>query len=62
MKGKYFWGIILIIIGAALLLDQFEIISFGQIFKLYWPSLLILAGLINLFSKKSSKWENIILT
>lgn len=62
MKSKrLFWGIILIIIGVGLLLDQFEIISFGRMFKLYWPSILILIGLINLFNKDSSKLGDLIL-
>lgn len=61
MKGKYFWGIILILIGAGFLLEQFEIITFGEIFKLYWPSILILLGLIGLFDRRSSKLGNLIL-
>lgn len=61
MNGKYFWGVLLIIIGAGLLLEQLDIISFGQIFKLYWPSILILIGLINLFNKRTSKLGNFIL-
>lgn len=61
MGGKYFWGLILIIIGAGFLLEQFEIISFGQMFKLYWPSILILIGLLNLFDRRSSKFGNLVL-
>lgn len=61
MKGKYFWGIILILVGTGFLLEQFEIITFGEMFSLYWPSILILLGLIGLFDRKSSKFGNLIL-
>ena len=61
MNGKYFWGIILIIIGGGFLLEQFDIITFGEIFRLYWPSILILIGLIGLFDRSSSKFGNLFL-
>ncbi|WP_406242490.1 LiaF transmembrane domain-containing protein [Tissierella carlieri] len=61
MNGKYFWGIILILIGAGFLLDQFAIISFGEIFSLYWPSILILVGLLGFLDRKSSKFSNTIM-
>ncbi len=61
MNGKYFWGIILILIGAGFLLDQFAIISFGEIFSLYWPSILILVGLLGFLDRKSSKFGNLLM-
>lgn len=61
MNGKYFWGIILILIGTGFLLEQFEIISFGAMVKLYWPSILILFGLIGLFDRKTSKFGSLVL-
>lgn len=61
MMSKYLLGIILILIGAGFLLDQFSIISFGDIFSLYWPSFLILIGISGLFDKKSSKTGNMII-
>ena len=61
MSGKYFWGIILILIGAGFLLEQFDVLSFGQMFKLYWPSILILMGLLSLFDRKSSKFGSLFL-
>lgn len=60
MKGRYFFGIILIILGAGFLLEQLDIIYFGDIISLYWPSILILIGLSGLFDKKSSKFGNLI--
>lgn len=61
MNGKYFWGIILILIGAGFLLDQFAIISFGEMFSLYWPSILILVGLLGFLDRKSSKFGNLLM-
>lgn len=61
MNGKYFWGIILILIGAGFLLDQFYIISFSEIFSLYWPSILILVGLLGFLDRKSSKFGNVLM-
>lgn len=60
MKGKYFFGIILILSGIVFLLEQFDIIYFGDIIRLYWPSILILIGLSGLFDRKSSKFGNLI--
>ncbi|MDR7856676.1 LiaF transmembrane domain-containing protein [Tissierella sp.] len=61
MNGKYFWGIILVLIGGGFLLEQFDIITFGDMFRVYWPSLLILLGLVGLFDRGSSKTGNLIL-
>lgn len=61
MKEKYFFGIILIVVGLGLFLEQLNIISFGNIMSLYWPSILILLGIIGLFDHKSSKFGNSIL-
>ncbi|MFA7411863.1 MAG: DUF5668 domain-containing protein [Tissierellaceae bacterium] len=61
MKGRFFWGIVLILIGVGFLIEQFYTISFGEVFRLYWPSILILLGLINFFDRGSSRFGNIIL-
>ena len=61
MKGKYLFGIILIMLGMGFLLDQFNVISFGNIFSLYWPMILIIVGVVGLFDKRSSKFGNSIL-
>ena len=44
-----------------ILLEQFDVISFGEMFKLYWPSILILLGIASLFDRKSSKFGSLIL-
>ncbi|MCK9443632.1 MAG: DUF5668 domain-containing protein [Tissierellaceae bacterium] len=61
MKGKFFWGIALILIGIGFLMEQFYAISFSQVFKMYWPSILILIGIINFLDRKSSRFGNIVL-
>ncbi len=61
MTGKIIVGIILIVLGLGFLMDNFYIIDFGDYLSTYWPSALIIIGIINLFDKKSSKMSNIIL-
>jgi predicted membrane protein len=58
MKEKYFFGIVLIIVGLGLFLEQLNLISFGNLISLYWPVILIILGLVGLFDRKSSKFWN----
>jgi TM2 domain-containing membrane protein YozV len=41
--GSIFWGILLIVLGAILLLGNFEVISYKVIFDL-WPAVVIVIG------------------
>jgi hypothetical protein len=41
--GSVFWGILLIVIGAVLLLGNFEVISYRAIFD-FWPAVVIVIG------------------
>lgn len=61
MKGKYIFGMLLILLGLGFLLDQFNVISFGMIFSTYWPMILIIIGVTNLFNKDSSRFGNSLL-
>lgn len=61
MGKRSFLGIILIAVGLGFLLEQFEIITFSEAFRTYWPSILILIGLSGLFNRKSSKFGNLLL-
>ncbi len=61
MSGKYFFGIILILLGGGLLLDQFNILDFGDLISLYWPIILIILGLLGLFERGSSKTGSFII-
>lgn len=42
-SGSVFWGIILLTLGLSLLLANFEIISYGNLFK-FWPVVIIVIG------------------
>lgn len=61
MLGNYIIGIIFILLGTGFLLEQLAVINFGSFISLYWPSLLIVIGIIKLFNKKSSRTGNFIL-
>lgn len=61
MRGRYFVGIILILLGAGFLADQLGYVEFGQLLGTYWPLILILAGLLGLMESRSSKVGNLIL-
>ncbi len=61
MSGKYFWGLILILLGGGLLLDQLGFLDFGDVISLYWPSVLIILGVLGLFDRSSSKTGNFII-
>lgn len=55
MRDRSIMGIILVLLGAGFLLEQFDIISFGDIMRTYWPLILIVLGLVGVLDKKSSK-------
>lgn len=61
MKGRYFFGSLLIIVGSGFLLDQLGYIDFGSAISLYWPSILIFLGVFGLFDKDESRLGNLIL-
>lgn len=61
MKEKYFFGIILILVGLGMFLEQLNLINFGRLIGLYWPLILIILGLVGLFDKGSSKFWNTVL-
>lgn len=61
MKGRYFFGVILIVIGSGFLLDQLGYIEFGDMISIYWPSILIFLGVFGLFDRDESKLGNLIL-
>ncbi|MDY0236467.1 MAG: DUF5668 domain-containing protein [Gudongella sp.] len=58
MKEKYFFGIVLILVGLGMFLEQLNLISFGNIISIYWPMILIILGVVGLFDRKSSKFWN----
>ena len=49
-----FSGILLVVFGALFLADQLGAVKFGAVFAKYWPSLLVLAGVLNLIERPAS--------
>lgn len=62
MKLKVILGVILILIGIAVLGDQFTDSDIWSMIWRYWPVLIIYWGLDNFFSKKHNKYFSIVLT
>lgn len=54
-----FWGIILIIFGVLLLLDNMDVIDFAEAIRTFWPVLLILWGWSILLKKKDRSTTHI---
>jgi len=52
-QGRIFWGIVLVVIGGLLLLDQMDKLDFGEIIGRWWPAIFILIGLAILIGKES---------
>ena len=61
MRDRSIMGIILVLLGAGFLLDQFNVISFGNIISIYWPVILIVLGLVGIIDRRSSKTGSVIL-
>ena len=53
-SGSIFWGILLMLIGAALLLGNFAVISYRVIFD-FWPVVIIVIGVKLIFDYLSGK-------
>ncbi len=55
-KG-YFWGSVLIGFGVLLLLDNLNVIDFGEFIARFWPVFIIIIGLLITFTKKEKKMD-----
>ena len=51
-KNNLLWGAILILFGLLFLLDNFDIMDFGDIVRTFWPVVLILIGVKIILDKK----------
>lgn len=49
-RGKFIWGLVLIFLGIGFLLDSMGFVKSDDLFRLYWPSILILIGIAQLTS------------
>ena len=50
--GKIIFGIILIVLGVLFLMDTYYVLDFRYIIRNYWPSILILIGIVKLIQVK----------
>lgn len=55
MSGQKFFGIMLVVIGLAFLVDYTSELDVLEYIKIFWPLVLIIAGLYHLF-KRSGLW------
>lgn len=55
MRERTTVGIILVLLGIGFLLDQFGVISFNDLWIVYWPLILIIIGGLGLLKRDSSK-------
>lgn len=44
-QSRFFWGLLLIIIGLLFLSEQLGYIDFGRVISTYWPAIFILIGI-----------------
>ncbi len=61
MKGRYFAAILLILIGLALILDQFNVWSFGELLSTWWPLTIIAWGVATIVMNRYSYWSGTII-
>ena len=52
-----FWGGILILLGALLLLDNFYYLDFGDIISTYWPLILVAIGIKMIYNRSRYRVE-----
>lgn len=56
-----FSGIVLIVFGALFLADQLGALHFGEVFKTWWPALLVIAGLLSLIERPGAAMGPVIM-
>lgn len=52
MKSKYLIAVILVLLGIALLLDQYHVWTLGRIISTWWPLILIVVGMNTIIDHK----------
>jgi len=50
--GALFAGLFLIGLGSLFLVDRFDIADFGDLISMWWPMIIVLAGVSKLFHRK----------
>ncbi|HET6273463.1 MAG TPA: DUF5668 domain-containing protein [Bacteroidota bacterium] len=51
-RSNVWWGIILILMGVLFMLDNMEVLDFGDTIRTYWPVFLVVWGLQLVLRKK----------
>jgi len=54
-RGQLFTGLFMIAIGVLFLLDQFDVLSFSEAVRHFWPLLLIAMGVSRLIGQSGSR-------
>jgi hypothetical protein len=49
-----FSGVLLVVFGCLFLADQLGAIHFGAVFRVWWPAILVIAGLLGLIERAGS--------
>lgn len=55
MSGRRIFGFILVVLGLGLIFDRLGYIDFGDVINMWWPSIIILLGTVQLF--KVRQWH-----
>jgi len=55
-NGQLIGGIVLVAVGAMFLLDRFWFFDMGRIVSRFWPSMLILIGVMQLTGGRARSW------
>ena len=53
MRGRKFWGLILVSLGVLLLLDKMNLLDFGEFISNFWPLIFIFIGARMILSRSS---------
>ena len=59
-RGRFYWGLILIILGSLFIISNFGLVTFN-VFLVFWPTLIILLGIsviIKAFRKDGSAYKS----
>lgn len=56
-----FSGVMLVILGGLFLADQMGALHIGQVFHVWWPAVLVIAGLLNLIEKPAAPFMPLIM-
>jgi lia operon protein LiaF len=56
--SRFFWGAMMILFGALFLLDNLNVLDFGDVMRNFWPLILVAVGVKIILSRKSPDQGN----